>query len=109
MALEFFVAPSQDRLIGLDLVEAPADFRRSLCGHAAMLVEFDWVIRHHHLPSPPSDSDILGLMKPQFNSWSCQIDNRLPPGVLSTVEPAPSFLRKHNSNLAIFCIVTTYG
>jgi hypothetical protein len=75
MALEFFVAASQDRLIGLDLVEAPADFRRSLCGHAAMLVEFNWVVRHHHSPSPPSYSDILGLMKPQFNSWSCQINN----------------------------------
>jgi hypothetical protein len=39
MTLEFFVAASQDRLIGLDLEEAPADFRRSLCGHAAMLVD----------------------------------------------------------------------
>ena len=75
MALEFFVAASQDRLIGLDLVEAPADFRRSLCGHAAMLVEFNWVVRHQHLPLPPSYSDILGLMKPQFNSRNCQIDN----------------------------------
>jgi hypothetical protein len=56
-------------------VEAPADFRRSLCGHAAMLVEFNWVVRHHHSPSPPGYSDILGLMKPQFNSWSCQINN----------------------------------
>ena len=42
MALEFFLPAAQDCLIGLDLVEAPADFRRSLCSHAAMLVEFNW-------------------------------------------------------------------
>ena len=50
MALEFFVLLSQDRLIGLDLVEAPADFRRSLCGHAAVLVEFNRGVGHHHCP-----------------------------------------------------------
>ena len=70
MALEFFLPASRDCLIGLDLVEAPADFRRSLCGHAAMLVEFNRVIRHDQLPSPPSYSDILGLTKPKFNSGS---------------------------------------
>lgn len=68
MALELFVAPSQVRLIGLDLMEATADFRRSLGSHAAMLVEFNWAVRHRHLPLAPSYSDILGLMKPQFNS-----------------------------------------
>jgi hypothetical protein len=31
-------------------VEAPADFRRSLCGHAAVLVEFNWGVGHHHCP-----------------------------------------------------------
>ena len=70
MALEFFLPVSQDRLIGLDFMEAPADFRRSLCGHAAMLVEFNWGVGHHHLSLPPSYSDIFGLMKPQLNSWS---------------------------------------
>ena len=52
MVLEFFLPASQDRLIGLDLVEASTDFRQSLCGHAAMLVQFNRVVRHHHLPSP---------------------------------------------------------
>ncbi len=70
MALEFFLPASQDCLIGLDLVKAPADFRRSLCGHAAMLVEFNGGVGHHHLSLPPSYSDIFGLMKPQLNSWS---------------------------------------
>ena len=50
MALEFFVPASQDGLIGSDLVEAPADFSRSLCGHAAMLVEFDRLVLHRPLP-----------------------------------------------------------
>ena len=50
MALEFFLSTSQGFLIGLDLLEAPAEFRRFLRGHAAMLVEFDWVFRHNHLP-----------------------------------------------------------
>jgi len=54
MTLEFFLPASQDCLIGLDLVETPADFRRSLCGHAAMLVEFNWGVGHHHLSLPPS-------------------------------------------------------
>jgi hypothetical protein len=45
MALEFFLPASQGCLIGLDLMEAPADFRRFLWGHAAMLVEFNWVAR----------------------------------------------------------------
>jgi hypothetical protein len=31
-------------------MEAPADFRRFLCGHAAMLVEFNRVVHHHRLP-----------------------------------------------------------
>jgi hypothetical protein len=70
MVLEFFLPVSQDRLIGLDLVEAPADFRRSLCGHAAMLVEFNWVVRHHQLLSTSSYFDKLGLTKAEFNSWS---------------------------------------
>jgi len=69
MALEFFLSASQDRLIGLDLVEASTDFRRSLCGHAAMLVEFNRGVGHHHLSLPPSYSDIFGLIKPQLNSW----------------------------------------
>ena len=60
MALEFFLPASQGCLIGLDLMEAPADFRRFQCGHAAMLVEFNWVVRYHLLPSPPSYSEILG-------------------------------------------------
>ena len=75
MPLEFLLLVSQVRLIGLDLMEATADFRRSLGSHAAMLVEFNWAVRHRHLPLAPSYSDILGLMKPRFNSWSCQIDS----------------------------------
>jgi hypothetical protein len=52
MALEFFLTASQCCLIGLDLVEAAADFRRCLCGHAAMLVKVYWFVRHNCLPSP---------------------------------------------------------
>jgi len=50
MALEFFLAASQRCLIGLDLVKAAAVFRRFLCGHAAMLIKFDWFVRHNRLP-----------------------------------------------------------
>src|SRR5260370_26087769 len=52
MALEFFLAAPQGRLIGLHIVETPADFRRFLCGHAAILVEVGWVVGHNHLPFP---------------------------------------------------------
>jgi hypothetical protein len=45
MALEFFLPASQGCVIDLDPMEAPADFRRFLCGHAAMLVEFNWVVQ----------------------------------------------------------------
>jgi hypothetical protein len=31
-------------------MEAPANFRRFLSGHAAMLVEFHGVVRHDRLP-----------------------------------------------------------
>src|SRR5713101_6912121 len=52
MALEFFLAAPQGRLIGLHLVETAADLRRFLCGHAAMLVEVDWGVGHNHLAFP---------------------------------------------------------
>ena len=52
MALEFFLAPPQSCLIGLHFVETPADLRRFLCGHAAILVEVDWVVGHNHLAFP---------------------------------------------------------
>jgi hypothetical protein len=52
VALEFLLAPPQGCLIGLDFVEAPANFSRFLCGHAAMLVEFHWAVRHNRLPFP---------------------------------------------------------
>ena len=46
MALEFLLAASQGCLIGLNFMEVPANFRRFLSGHAAMLVEFHGVVRH---------------------------------------------------------------
>ena len=52
MALEFFLAPPQGCMIGLHFVETPADLRRFLCGHAAILVEVDWVVGHNHLAFP---------------------------------------------------------
>ena len=50
MALEFLLAVSQGCLIGLNFMEVPANFRRSLSGHAAMFVKFHGVIRHDRLP-----------------------------------------------------------
>jgi hypothetical protein len=52
VALEFLLAASQGFLIGLNFLEAPANFRRFLSGHAAMLVEFHGVVRHDRLPFP---------------------------------------------------------
>jgi hypothetical protein len=54
MALEFFVLASQGCLVGLDLVEAATDFRRSLGGYTAVIVEFNWTVVHRissHLKS----------------------------------------------------------
>lgn len=64
MALEFLLPAAQGCLIGLDFVEAPADFRRSLCSHAAMLVEFNWVVCHHHSPF------LVWVYETQPISWS---------------------------------------
>jgi hypothetical protein len=50
VALEFLLAASQGRLVGLNLVEAPANFSRFLSGHTAMFVKFHGVIRHDRLP-----------------------------------------------------------
>jgi len=53
VALKFLFAASQGCLIGLNFKEAPANFRRFLSGHAAMLVEFHGVVRvvrHARLP-----------------------------------------------------------
>jgi hypothetical protein len=47
VAFEFILTASQGCLIGLDLMKAPTHFRRFLGGHAAMVVEFDWIIRHN--------------------------------------------------------------
>jgi hypothetical protein len=44
--LEFLLAAPQGCLIGLNFVEAPANFSRFLSGHAAMFVKFHGVIRH---------------------------------------------------------------
>jgi hypothetical protein len=52
VALEFRLAASQGCLIGLNFLEAPANFRRFLSGNAAMLVEFHGVVRHDRLPFP---------------------------------------------------------
>jgi hypothetical protein len=41
---------AQGRLIGLDLAQAPAGFCRFLSRHAAMLVEFNRLVRHRPLP-----------------------------------------------------------
>ena len=45
-----FLPAAQGCLIGLNLFETSTDLSRSLSGHAAMPVEFNRVIRHHHLP-----------------------------------------------------------
>jgi hypothetical protein len=50
VAFEILLAASQGCLIGLNFMKAPANFRRFLSGHAAMLVEFHWVVRHDRLP-----------------------------------------------------------
>jgi hypothetical protein len=47
------LAASQGCLIGLNFIEAPANFRRSLSGHAAMLVEIHRFVRHDRLPFHP--------------------------------------------------------
>jgi hypothetical protein len=52
VALEILLAAPQGCLIGLNFVKAPANFRRFLSGHAAMLVEFHGVVRHDRLPFP---------------------------------------------------------
>ena len=52
MALEFLLAVPQGSLIGLNFMEVPANFRRSLSGHAAMLVEFHRIVCHDRLPFP---------------------------------------------------------
>src|SRR5947209_8437351 len=44
------LAALQGCLIGLNFMKAPANFRRFLSGHPAMLVEFHWVARHDRLP-----------------------------------------------------------
>jgi hypothetical protein len=50
VALEFLLAASQGCLIGLNLIEASANFRRFLSGHAAMFAEFYGVVRCDRLP-----------------------------------------------------------
>jgi hypothetical protein len=50
VAFEILLAASQGCLIGLNFMKAPANFRRFLSGHAAMLVKFHWVVRHDRLP-----------------------------------------------------------
>jgi hypothetical protein len=44
------LAASQGCLIGLNFIEAPANFSQFLSGHAAMLVKFHGVVRHDQLP-----------------------------------------------------------
>jgi hypothetical protein len=63
MALEFFLAAAQRCLIGLDLAATATDFRRFLCGHAAMLVELDWVVRHNRLPFPACAVPIFAIRR----------------------------------------------
>ena len=50
MAFEFLLAVSQGCLIGLNFIEAAANFSQFLSGHAAMLVKFYGVVRHDRLP-----------------------------------------------------------
>src|SRR5438046_5879897 len=47
--LEFLLTVSQGCVIGLNFVEAPANFSRFLSGHAAMFVKFHGVICHVEL------------------------------------------------------------
>jgi len=51
VAFEFLLAQSQGCLIGLNFMEAPANFSQFLSNHAAMLVKFHGVVRHDRLPS----------------------------------------------------------
>ena len=61
MALEFLLAASQGCLIGLNFIEAPANFRRFLSGHAAMFVEFYGVVRHDRLPFLSLESHVCSM------------------------------------------------
>jgi hypothetical protein len=66
--LEFLLAAPQGCLIGLNFVEAPANFSRFLSGHAAMFVKFHWVICHveltFHSFVARSSSEIWALRGP---------------------------------------------
>ena len=44
MPLEFLLAASQGCLIGLNFIEAPANFSQFLSGHAEMFVKFYRVV-----------------------------------------------------------------
>jgi hypothetical protein len=73
LAFECFLAIAQGRLIGLDLVRTPADFRGFPGGHAAMLVQVYWVAVHTYPPFPQfqdicEQAIVLKSSKPLFLS-----------------------------------------
>ena len=47
MVLEFYLAASQLRMIGLDFVKTATNLRRLLCRHTPVFVKFDWLVRHN--------------------------------------------------------------
>jgi hypothetical protein len=71
VALEFLLAMSQGCLIGLNFLQAAANFRRFSSGHAATLVEFHGVVRHDRLPFLSLESHGLTkrIGRPVTASW----------------------------------------
>ena len=105
MALEFFLPASQDRLIGLDLMEASTDFRRSLCGHAAMLVEFNWVVHHHRLPFTLCTFPILRSPRNRANVKRCKdcaAATHLGSALMGNAWRAPAFKIELRSRIDAF-------
>jgi hypothetical protein len=96
MALEFFLPASQGCLIGLDLMEAPADFRRFQCGHAAMLVEFNWVVHHRRLPFTLCTFPVLRSPRNRANvkrRKDCPAATHLGPALMGRTYGALQHLR----------------
>ena len=54
MVLEFYLAASQVRLIGLDFAKTAPNLRRLLRRHAPVFVKFDWLVRRHNRPPFPA-------------------------------------------------------
>jgi hypothetical protein len=88
------LAATQGRLIGLNLLEAPANFGRLLGSHAAMFVELDRTVHHDRFPEEEracaslTTADATGLVVrrldvaglfisiPSLKVWRLQADGR---------------------------------